>query len=58
MKLFYQWLMQRNGEAKAKIQSTKFNLQWAKKKHSKTKQSKQNARQGAKMELQINVENK
>lgn len=54
MKLFYQWLMQRNGEAKAKIQSTKFNLQWAK----KAKQSKQNARQGAKMELQINVENK
>lgn len=46
MKLFYQWLMQRNGEAKAKIQSTKFNLQWEKKKaqQNKAKQTKRKAR--------------
>lgn len=49
----FQWLMQ--PKPKYKVQSSIYNGQ---KKLSKTKQSKQNARQGAKMELQINVENK
>lgn len=47
-KFFYQWLMLA-AQAAAKVQSSLY---------IGKKQGKQNARQGAKMELQINVENK